>query len=48
MACYDKAHDRVDMGKAQVSHIGRRNIMSSQYHGTIGAAVGTDEGTPDA
>lgn len=48
MACYDKALDRVDMAKAQVSFIDRRKIMSNRYHGTIGAVAEPDDGATNA
>jgi hypothetical protein len=39
VSCYDKALDQVDLSKAIVSAIPRRQLMSSRYHGTIGAAA---------
>ncbi|MGA8907222.1 MAG: N-6 DNA methylase [Acidobacteriaceae bacterium] len=39
LPCYDKALDHVDLSKAVVSQIPRRQLMSSRYHGTIGAVA---------
>ena len=48
MSCYDKALDLVNMAKAVGSNVARGRIMSSRYHGTIGAAAADDTVSPDA
>ena len=37
--CYDTQADLIDFSQASVVHISWANIMSSTYHGSIGAAV---------